>query len=189
MKSIKKQIELYMKRSELQAKQSRNIKKYTKKKSTDVKGYSEKNLARYIEQHIGEITKGYMQTELGRLQKDKRSKFITKADQRKAAEVFANYVRGAMKTDKLTTLQAAKKLIRTRLFTPKGNIALENIWKALRNNGYYVKLSAVSYNSALHIYTVKYEGKLYGIIITHGTNGRSIDIELYELSEEDRNAR
>lgn len=189
MKSLKKQIAEYMKRSEMQAKQSRNIKKYTKKTSADVKGYSEKRLAKYIEQHIGEITRGYMATALGKTQKDKRSKFITKADQRKAAEVFASYVRGAMKTDKLTTIQAAKQVKRTHLFTPSGNIAIENIWKALRNNGYYVKLSAVSYDPKLGVYTVKYMGTVYGIIITHGTNDKSIDIELVELTEEDADAR
>ena len=72
--------------------------------------------------------------------KDRRSIFVTKADQNRAKKSFIENVKETMeKHQNMSQKEAMDKVLHSTLFTSKETIEQENIAKAARDFGYRVK--------------------------------------------------
>lgn len=132
--------------------------------------FSKKNLEKYINKNIYKITQGYL-AHGGK--KDKRSADMTVADAKRARDAFIRDVEGRIKADdQLTTTQAANRSLRSQRFNIYSDISRENMQKKLKEFGYNVRNSSLSYDKDAGTFKVtagQYKGKFVRIVHQPGS--------------------
>ena len=90
------------------------------------------------------------------MKKDSRSKGITKADRNNAKKVFERMLKGKLENNPhMTMREAYDKILRSRMFTSRSEIAIENMRKTAKKFGYNIKSkSYLKYNPAVDGYDV-----------------------------------
>lgn len=106
----------------------------------------------------------------GYIQKDKRSKFITEVDKKRAKIVFKRIIQGEMNASKrnITMSEAFDKQLHSTTFTSRAEISRENMYTALKKFNYNLRSkSDLKYNTDQEMYEItrgRYKGQFVEIV-------------------------